>query len=93
MEDKYGYVKLKSTLENIADKLNKEGYDDLANEVLRASKFYGGMPSEFMGESWLALRKVLACKNELSSETFELAESLCKEIKLGFERVGQKLPE
>lgn len=93
MEDKYGYLKLKNTLEVIAENLIKEGQQDLANGVLRATKFYGGMPSEFMGESWLILKRVLENKNKLSKTTIAIVEETYKQIKEGFEKVGQKLPK
>lgn len=93
MEDKYGYLKLKSTLEIIAEKLIQENQQALANEVARATKFYGGMPSEFMGESWLALKKILGNKQKLSDDTVILVEDIYKQIEKGFERIGQKLPK
>lgn len=93
MEDKYGYVRLKNTLEEIAEKLKEEKQDDLANDVLRASKFYGGMPSEFMGESGLALKSVLKNKKELSKETVKITENIYNEIVEGFEKVGHKFPK
>lgn len=91
MEDIYGYQKVKLTLEHIADLLVKENKEGLAKLLLRAAAFYGGMPSEFLGESWLALKAVLEEKTSLSEEVVLEAKTLFDLIEDAFKKIGQQL--
>lgn len=91
MKDLYGYQAAKEQLENIAASLEENGNIDLAKDIYRALDFYGGMPSEFLGESWLALKAVLVHKKEIKKQTAQEAQNLYELIEQAFKKVGQKM--
>ncbi len=89
MEGVHGYKKVKNILEDIAILLMKEKKEELAQVVLRAMAFYGGMPSEFLGESWLSLKAVLEEKTSLSERIVSESRTLSNLIEEGFKKVGR----
>jgi len=85
MNDPHGYARLARGLNFLvveveAAKLDPTGLD-------HALQFYGGSPSEFLGESLLALEAVLTSLDQLPPSVGAFANALAAEIRLGFERV------
>lgn len=88
------YLKLKKTMLTVVDTLNKEGKEVLSSKAQFAAELLGGdSASEYMGESWLVLREVIHNKNDISEELYNLSCETAEEIRIGFERVGQILPD
>ena len=88
MPDPHGYGRLLETLRTIEKDLRASGRDADADEVHRATHFYIGSPSEFLGESRLRLERLLQFGAPLSTETEALAREAVEGITIGFRAVG-----
>ena len=85
MDDAFGYGRLLADLEAIRTMLASAGLARASEEVSRAIAFSGGgSPTEFMGESRIALLRVLDESN-LPRAAREETERVVKQIDLGFE--------
>lgn len=88
MEDKFGYTQLKLNLTLIATQLEKENKPVSSKKIKGAIKFYGGIPSEFLGESLLALQDILKNEANINSKTKNLIENLSYKIKNAFKKAN-----
>ena len=88
MSDPYGYARLLEMLKSIEADLRAEGREDDAAEIYRASRFASGSPSEFLGESRLALERLLQVGAPLAPATEALAREAVEGITTGFRSVG-----
>ena len=88
MDDPHGYHELSRILNTVEAELRSEGRDIEADEIYRASRFAVGSPSEFLGESRIALQRLLDSGVALRNGTEEVARATIDEITAGFRRVG-----
>jgi len=86
MNDPHGYDRLARALDFLVAELRAAQLDSSGLE--RARRFQTGSPSEFLGESLLALEAVLRNVDYLPPSVAAFIEALASEIRLGFERVG-----
>lgn len=86
-EDPHGYFKLRSFMAEAAVRVANAGHEEAADR-LRAASEWGGMPSEWMGESAFALRDALALPNLPADLVADLDDALSA-MREGFRRVGQ----
>ncbi len=86
--DPYGYGELLSVLKRIQAELLETSDKETAEIVARAAKFVVGSPSEFLGESRLALEAVLGRPTKISEMTKALAKRTIEKIDEGFRSVG-----
>ena len=86
--DPGGYRRLRRALTFIGQELRETDETESAEDVERAIAFFGGSPTEFLGESLIALERVLGGPASLASSTRALAEALASEIREGLDRIG-----
>ena len=86
MSDRSGYERLSRALDFLAVEVESAGLD--ADALLAARRFYGGSPSEFLGEALIALEHLLTHASLLPTSVAAFADGLAAEIRTGFERVG-----
>jgi hypothetical protein len=87
--DPHGYGRLHRFLLDVEKQLAADGYDAESMRVHQASRFYGGgSPSEFLGESRLALLATLNAAPSLPNEFAQRIENVVAEIDEGFQAVG-----
>jgi len=86
MDDPHGYARLARALDFLVLEAEAAHIDPAGLNVAR--RFYGGSPSEFLGESLLALEAILMSLDRLPPSIDAFVEALVAEIRLGFERVG-----
>ena len=86
MNDPHGYARLARSLDFLIVEV-REANVDLSGLSL-ARRFYCGSPSEFLGESLLALEATLNQSESLPSSVAAFADALAAEIRLGFQRIG-----
>jgi hypothetical protein len=89
--DPHGYDQLFASLIHMGEQLTASGKSKAAERINFATKFYGtGSPTEFLGESRLALEAILNEEVNLSgSIVTEIRETLEK-INEGFRRADYK---
>lgn len=87
-DDPHGYSKLRSTVDLFAHELDRLNAPQLAQR-LRDSQQFVGMPSEWMGETALALNDVLASPVPPEQLRRDIASTV-EAIRVGFRRVGSK---
>ncbi|MEY2421634.1 MAG: hypothetical protein QOI95_1701 [Acidimicrobiaceae bacterium] len=85
-EDPHGYMKLRDFMSEAAARVAAAGHTDAA-ERLRVAGSWVGMPSEWMGESALALKTALALDDLPGDLAVDLNDALSA-IRTGFQRVG-----
>jgi hypothetical protein len=81
-------MRLKRAMLGLATELSGLGHVTESEQVQRAAAFYGGSPSEFLGESRAAMRAVLGSGLDLPAGLVQRMESLIDEIDEGFRVVG-----
>lgn len=86
--DPGGYLRLRRALTFIGQELRETDETESAEHIERAIAFFGGSPTEFLGESLIALERVLGGPVALAPPTRTLAEALASEIREGFDRIG-----
>lgn len=86
MNDPHGYVRLARGLDFLIVEVSEADADSSGLSLAR--RFYGGSPSEFLGESLLALEATLNQAESLPSSVVAFADALAAEIRLGFQRIG-----
>ncbi len=84
--DSYGYDRLKRALDFLIVETRESGLDPAQLEVAR--RFYGGSPTEFLGEALHALESLLSDREMLPPSVEAFAASITSEIRQGFERIG-----
>lgn len=84
----HGYLKLRRFLAEAATRLAEAGFDDDASRVRIASEWVG-LPSEWMGESALALKVAIGRDGLPSNLAADMNDALSA-IRLGFQRVGDR---
>jgi hypothetical protein len=85
-DDPHGYLKLRSFMAAAAERVDAVGHPDAAKR-LRVAGSWVGLPSEWMGESALALKAALALDDLPPDLAAELEDALSA-IRTGFSRVG-----
>ena len=86
MNDPHGYARLARSLDFLIVEVSEAKADSSGLSLAR--RFYGGSPSEFLGESLLALEATLNQAELLPSSVVAFADALAAEIRLGFQRIG-----
>lgn len=86
MNDPHGYTRLARSLDFLIVEVSEAGAEPSGLSVAR--RFYGGSPSEFLGESLLALEATLNQADSLPSSIVAFADALAAEIRVGFQRIG-----
>ncbi len=88
-QDRHGYRRLHDELRAIEAGLEQLGRSELADYIRNALRFYGtGSPSEYLGESRLALQRVLAADPDLPEEFRAALADQLSLIEQGQQRVG-----
>jgi hypothetical protein len=87
MSDPHGYDRLARALDFVAIEVRSAGLDP--SNIETARRFYGsGSPSEFLGESLVALETLVLDGAELPSSVLAFVQAVIAEIRQGFDRVG-----
>jgi hypothetical protein len=87
--DPHGYRRLHDDLRAIEARLDQLGRSELAGHIRDALRFYGtGSPSEYLGESRLALQRVLAAGPDLPHELRAAVADQMSLIEQGQQRIG-----
>ena len=86
MNDPHGHARLARSLDFLIVEVGEAGAD--SSGLSTARRFHGGSPSEFLGESLLALEATLNQAESLSSSVAAFADALAAEIRVGFQRIG-----
>jgi hypothetical protein len=86
--DAGGYLRLRRALIFIGQELRETDETDSAERVERAIAFFSGSPSEFLGESLIALEGVLGRPAPLAPSMRAFVSALAAEIREGFDRIG-----
>jgi hypothetical protein len=87
--DPHGYGRLRDLLADVEEALAATHNNREASLVHRAVLFYGGgSPSEFLGESRVALEATLASARDLPVELVSRIRAIIAEIDEGFRAVG-----
>lgn len=84
--DPLGYDRLARALDFLIVESGAAGVD--SQQIQLARRFYGGSPTEFLGESLIALEQLLAEGDDLPPSVQAFASSMAGEIRHGFEQVG-----
>lgn len=86
MDDALGYDRLIRSLDFLIVETEAAGVD---GGGLRAARgFFGGSPTEFLGETLLAIEALLPDRDALAPSVTVFAETLADEIRQGFEQIG-----
>jgi len=88
--DPHGYDRLARGLDFLITEVNAAQLD--SSRLQHARRFYGGSPSELLGESLAALEAVMSTVDLLPPSVAAFAEALAQEIRVGFERIGDATP-
>ena len=89
MSESSGYQVLHGKLLLFVERLRKLDHESAAKIIEDAAEYYGGgMPSEFLGESRIALEKVLSTSVDLPNELRESMKGVVAKITRGFHDVG-----
>ena len=86
MNDAHGYSRLVRGLDFLIVEASEANVDSSGLSLAR--RFYGGSPSEFLGESLLALEAIVNQAESLPSSVVAFADALAAEIRVGFQRIG-----
>ena len=87
-DDPHGYMRLKRAMLGFAAELSGAGHVTESEQVEHAAAFYGGSPSEFLGESRAAMDAVLGSGLDLPAGLVQRMKSLVAEIDEGFRAIG-----
>jgi hypothetical protein len=80
---------LASYLVWLGNRLGDGGQAALADDVILASRFANGSPSEFLHEAQTALEKVVHLRpSSLANEEIEGAKAVVVQIKVAFKKIG-----
>jgi hypothetical protein len=83
------YKELFWFLHELNAELTRAGLPDASATVARASRFYGGSSTEFMGEARLALRAVREpASQHLDRKWQKRIDSVIKQIDIAFRQAG-----
>jgi hypothetical protein len=86
VHDSFGYSRLLNDLEAVRDALASLGLMAASEQVSRAIAFYGGgSPTEFIGESRIALATVLR-EVDLPATVRATVDGVLSQINLAFDR-------
>lgn len=88
LRDGHGYGRLVEMLSLIEADLRAEGREVEADAIHHASRFASGSPSELLGESQVALERLLQVGAPLPKRTRALALEALRGIRSGFRAVG-----
>lgn len=86
--DPGGYRRLYDKLTEIQAELLAVGFDAAAKQVRLARGYYGGMPTEFLGETRIILRALLADELAIPQPVRSRIVWIVDQITEGFGRVG-----
>lgn len=86
--DPGGYLRLRRSLAFVAQELREANDVQPAEDIERAIAFFGGSPSEFLGESLISLDRLLDGPVSLSPSVGAFASALAAEIRAGFRLIG-----
>ena len=86
--DPGGYLRLRRGLAFISQELREADERESAEVVERAIAFFGGSPTEFLGESSAALEALLSGSGSLDPSLHAYVAALAAEIREGFDRIG-----
>lgn len=86
--DPGGYLWLRRALTFIGQELREAEETDRAEHIERAIAFFGGSPTEFLGESLIALEGLLSGPASLTPSMHAFVSALVAEIREGFDRIG-----
>jgi hypothetical protein len=86
--DPGGYLRLRRALTFIGQELREADQIGPAERVERVVAFSGGSPTEFLGESLIALEVLLGGPASLAPSLREFVAALAAEIREGFDRIG-----
>jgi hypothetical protein len=81
-----GYDRLARALDFLAVEVRAAGLDP--SNIEAASRFYGGSPTEFLGESLIALEALMLDGAELPSSVRAFVRALISELRRAFDRIG-----
>ena len=87
-DDPHGYGRLNLKLSEFRLRLTALGEERYANLVRQAELYYGGSPTEFLGEARSALQAVLRGADDLPPEFVSAIREVVEAINEGFRRVG-----
>jgi hypothetical protein len=87
-DDPHGYRRLNQWLDGLSVRLAGLGLLEEAAAARRASQFFGGSPTEFLGESRIALRAIRA--QQLPADLRSEVDQVIDDIDEGFRRVGER---
>jgi hypothetical protein len=88
--DPHGYIQLYDVLLVISSKLRILGRGESADRIFLATQFRGGSPTEFLGESRLALQATLDSERDLPSDIVAEIQNTLEEVNEGFDRAGYR---
>lgn len=86
--DQHGYGRLRDALLGFEADLASTGHHAESRIVERAVHFYVGSPSEFLGESRIALLTTLDSAHNLPPDIAQRMRTVVAEIDEGFRTVG-----
>jgi hypothetical protein len=74
----------------LSEELTSKGAIEMAQEVGRASRFASGSPSDFLHESQMALRSVIAKSGSIALSELQLEQikSIIRQIEIAFLKIG-----
>jgi hypothetical protein len=87
--DPHGYLRLGRALDFLVVEARASGID--TSPLERARRFAGGSPSEYLGESLIAIDSLLRERALLPDVVVQFAEGTAAEIRQGFAAVGDQL--
>ena len=83
------YNDLYQFLCSLRDSLSAHGLKEASDKIDRASHFFYGSPTEFLGESRIALLAVRNhAKNDLSDDQVNAIDSVVAQINAAFRAIG-----
>ena len=86
MGDPYGYDRLARALDFLAIEVRSAGLD--SSNIESARRFYGRSPTEFLGETLIALEALTLDGGELPSSVLAFVQALISELRQAFDRIG-----
>ncbi len=86
--DPHGYLRLGRALDFLVIEVRAAGVD--SSKLEWARRFAGGSPSEYLGESLIAIDALLRERSRLADVVAQFAEGTAAEIRQGFDSDGRK---
>jgi hypothetical protein len=85
------YSDLYQFLCSLRDSLTAHGQKEASDQINRASRFYGGSPTEFLDESRIALLAVRKyAKKHLSDDQVNAIDGVVAQINASFRAIGSE---